>query len=87
MLYDIIALKITEYIALAAIVECTAAVLDAPASAALPVAPACDCRVSGTAATTAASAAVTPEVAHSTLTQPMQCIISYSIYMHIKHDS
>ena len=33
MLYDIIALKIAEYIALAVIVECTAAVLDAPASA------------------------------------------------------
>ena len=45
MLYDIIALKITEYIALAVIVECTAAVLDAPASAAAPpLAPACDWR-------------------------------------------
>ena len=53
------------------------------------MAPACDCMVSATAAAAAAvaGAAVTPEVAHSTLTQPMQCIILYSIYMHIKHDS
>ena len=34
MLYDIIALKITEYIALAVIVECTAAVVSPPAKAA-----------------------------------------------------
>ena len=45
MLYDIIALKITEYIALAVIVECTGAMLHAPASvAAPPLAPACDWR-------------------------------------------
>ena len=70
--------------------ECLGTVLDAPAAtaAALLMAPACDCMVSATAAAAAvAGAAVTPEVAHSTLTQPMQCIISYSIYMHIKHDS
>ena len=39
MQYNIKALKITEYIALAVIVECTAAVLDAPASAVAPPLP------------------------------------------------
>ena len=90
MLYDIIALKITEYIALAVIVECTGAVLDTPwPSHVTGGGGQGRRRVSATTAAAAAvaGAAVTPEVAHSTLTQPMQCIISYSIYMHTKHDS